>query len=89
MASGPAKLEINSYRRSDFGRVVPLITVRFISWGAKTAGQSNGVLVGRRHKMAFHTVQISILDMKNINEGLSWRVEKNKAASRAWKLRGE
>jgi hypothetical protein len=41
-----------------------------MSWGAKAAGQSNSVLVGRRLKMAFHEVQISILDIKNINEGL-------------------
>ncbi len=56
IARGPAKLEINPYRRSDFGKAVPFIAVRFISWEAKAAGQSNGVLVGRRLKMAFHAI---------------------------------
>jgi hypothetical protein len=45
MAMGPAKQEINPYPRSDFGRAVPFIAVRFMSWGAKAAVQSNGSLV--------------------------------------------
>jgi hypothetical protein len=70
MAMRAAKLEMNPYRRSNFGGAVPFVAVGFMSQGAKAEGQSDGVSVGAA-AVSLSTILSFMLNINNIGEGLA------------------